>query len=749
MDYIKVVEPKQMYGVPLGGLGGGTIGRGFRGEFCRIQMKPGMYEYQTIDANQFILTVQNEAGQTIYQNVLSSNSAPKGGNLSSWKWEFPGDKANYTALYPRSWTEYDVSECNLKLVCKQISPVIPHNYKDSCIPGGVFIWSVENLGNKPLNITITFTLKSYGNGASCDPFEYDHDGLDISGIQIYNDIEGMKCTYSVAVKREVGIEIGTTCFNPNGSGQVLWQQLKEDGMFTRTVRSTTRFYGEMGAAVAAKTCVPGSGVKNLEFSFIWDMPKVRFHGRRRTHLRYYTKYFQTDKKLSYIICHYALRNYPRWEKEIDNWQQPILDNSDLPDWYKSAIFNELYFLSDGGTVWLLLEPNEIENLSMFDARREYGRFAYLEGHEYRMYNTYDVHFYASFALADLWPKLQASIQYEFRDTVDEVDTSIRWYLWNGKIGLRKYPHSIPHDLGDPEDEPFLSLNSYPVHNVAHWRDLNLKFILQCYRDYTYMKDENYLKDMWPHIKRLMKTCLSWDTDQDGMIENGGSADQTYDCWTMTGVSAYCGCLWIASLYVVVKMADILNDEEVVDTYSSILTKAKTVYNDRLWNGKYYIFDSSGAAHSTSVMADQLCGIWYLRACNVDEEVLPIEKVKRALLTIFENNVCKFNDGGSGAVNGMMEDGQVDDVSVQSEEVWTGITYALASHYVFQGMIEEGMRTAHGIYDTVYNKIGMGFETPEALYQEKYIRAVGYMRSLSIWSIQIAFRQSKQHVADID
>ena len=35
-----------------------------------------------------------------------------------------------------------------------------------------------------------------------------------------------------------------------------------------------------------------------------------------------------------------------------------------------------------------------------------------KGHEYRMYNTYDVHFYASFALALLWPKLQLSLQYD-------------------------------------------------------------------------------------------------------------------------------------------------------------------------------------------------------------------------------------------------------------------------------------------------------------------------------------------------
>ena len=35
------------------------------------------------------------------------------------------------------------------------------------------------------------------------------------------------------------------------------------------------------------------------------------------------------------------------------------------------------------------------------------------GHEYRMINTYDVHFYASYALIQLWPELELSIQYDF------------------------------------------------------------------------------------------------------------------------------------------------------------------------------------------------------------------------------------------------------------------------------------------------------------------------------------------------
>jgi non-lysosomal glucosylceramidase len=54
------------------------------------------------------------------------------------------------------------------------------------------------------------------------------------------------------------------------------------------------------------------------------------------------------------------------------------------------------------------------------------------------------------------------------------------------------------------------------------------------------------------------------------------------------------------------------------------------------------------------------------------------------------------------------------------------------------MIEEAFKTASGIYHTVYNTIGMGFETPEALYEEKHYRAIGYMRPLSIWAMQLAW-----------
>lgn len=52
--------------------------------------------------------------------------------------------------------------------------------------------------------------------------------------------------------------------------------------------------------------------------------------------------------------------------------------------------------------------------------------------------------------------------------------------------------SLPTD-----DEPWLRVNAYVVHDTADWKDLNLKFVLQVYRDYHLTGDQDFLRDMWP------------------------------------------------------------------------------------------------------------------------------------------------------------------------------------------------------------------------------------------------------------
>jgi len=117
----------------------------------------------------------------------------------------------------------------------------------------------------------------------------------------------------------------------------------------------------------------------------------------------------------------------------------------LPEWYKSALFNETYFIADGGSIWLDVS----EDTTIPEHVRQWGRFGYLEGHEYRMVNTYDVHFYASFALIQLFPELELSIQYDFASSITYEKLESRIYLFHGKSAQWKTLHTVPHDLGDP------------------------------------------------------------------------------------------------------------------------------------------------------------------------------------------------------------------------------------------------------------------------------------------------------------
>lgn len=108
----------------------------------------------------------------------------------------------------------------------------------------------------------------------------------------------------------------------------------------------------------------------------------------------------------------------------------------------------------------------------------------------------------------------------------------------------------------------------------------------------------------------------------------------------------------------------------------------------------------------------------------------------------------FHEGKLGAANGFIANsdpekpGHVDTSSIQAEEVWPGVTFALAATMIQEGMFEEGFKTAGGLYDTISNKCGMNYETPEAFYGEKRYRSIGYMRPLSIWSMQVAWERRK-------
>nr|AIA83413.1 DUF608 [uncultured bacterium] len=47
-------------------------------------------------------------------------------------------------------------------------------------------------------------------------------------------------------------------------------------------------------------------------------------------------------------------------------------------------------------------------------------------------------------------------------------------------------------------------------------------------------DTNFVEDMFDTCEIVMNKALIYDKDGDGLIENSGEPDQTYDIWVMKG-----------------------------------------------------------------------------------------------------------------------------------------------------------------------------------------------------------------------
>ena len=92
--------------------------------------------------------------------------------------------------------------------------------QDTSFPCAVFVWSVENIGVEPLDVSIAFTFKNgqgeengddvaggvwnqvfYNSGEDC-PLP-SAESMKVSGVSIHQTIGGMQCTCAVAARHSV------------------------------------------------------------------------------------------------------------------------------------------------------------------------------------------------------------------------------------------------------------------------------------------------------------------------------------------------------------------------------------------------------------------------------------------------------------------------------------------------------------------------------------------------------------------
>lgn len=586
-------KPGPYAGVPLGGIGGGAIGIGFRGDYRRWSIYPGKYQHNTVHNNFFSLRIKRN--NVIYSKVLSTLFHPQGNHATrDWNWGIPSESVTYHAVFPRAWTVFTNPIPGVTVTVIQMSPVLPHNYSDSSLPTGVFEVVVENTSADTIDECSVMYLVENNDGTISPPRQHsDSFGHACFERQSERQVRGVCMTHhrvtpATLVKSDIDEEVEPSVFcryprlartqevlyvdqgsiavaasltqeDQGGSistcEQILlggkplgrhscntcdnvWTEFHTKGNLDHLQHMTSEtdkaVHTPKNCSVGCAVCVQKHTIRSHEkaqfsFSLAWDNPIVRF-GDGRAYSRYYTRFSGVSGLNAPDVATYALCEADRWHEQIYKWQAPINHNEALPEYYRHMLFNELYFVVDGGTVWLdkeiaplannntvMLSPmydtyDGIELKTLYEAlssptqlhrdkmvacdeeivkcigqASDVGKFLYLEGHEYLMYNTYDVHFYASFALLMLWPQLELSLQREFVRAVSLTDTTLRQMMGEGQMSMRKVYGAVPHDMGSPSEDPFHRTNIYNFQDVSRWKDLGPKLVLQLYRDFKYCK----------------------------------------------------------------------------------------------------------------------------------------------------------------------------------------------------------------------------------------------------------------------
>ncbi|MBD2693477.1 GH116 family glycosyl hydrolase [Anabaena catenula] len=764
--YASNIDDGPWHGMPLGGFGAGCIGRSSRGDFNLWHIDGGEHTFKNVPACQFSVF---ESGQA----YALSTQPPEDNTLQSWQWYPPSplsvggvNSGTYHALYPRSWFVYE-NVFKSQLTCEQFSPIWANNYQETSYPVAVFLWKAHNPTNAPITISIMLTWENmvgwFTNTLKSPEVRVRDDGSPVYEYQprwgksqgnynwLAEDDQYFGCVLGqITDSQTVGEGDGTWCiamaknpqveifhhsrFNPVGNGEDVWQSFSENGSLPNYLDETPANENtRLGAAIAVRfTLQPG---ENLEVPFVlsWDFPVTEF-AAGVNYYRRYTDFFGCNGENAWQIATTALKEYQNWRSLIQNWQQPILNRSDLPDWFKMALFNELYDLTSGGTLWSA--ASEIDPV---------GQFAVLECLDYRWYESLDVRLYGSFGLLMLFPELEKSVIRAFARAIPQSDDRTRiigYYLTiksESPLAVRKVAGATPHDLGAPNEHVWEKTNYTSYQDCNLWKDLGCDFVLQVYRDFLFTgaNDIQFLADCWDAIVQTLDYVKTFDLDGDSIPENSGAPDQTFDDWRLQGVSAYCGGLWLAALESAIAISDILADHQDTKAQKSIyqtwLNQSKPIYQQKLWNGKYYRLDSESG--SDVVMADQLCGQFYARLLSLPD-IVPSDRAISALTTIYDACFLKFQNGEFGAANGVLPNGLPENPnSTHPLEVWTGINFGLAAFLLQMGMKNEAMRLTEAVVKQVYDN-GLQFRTPEAITSTGTFRASTYLRAMAIWAIYL-------------
>ena len=543
----------------------------------------------------------------------------------------PVEKMKCYSNIPIGYYQYQDSEFSAEIGLIVYSPVILYDVKNSSMPVSTWVFNAYNPTDEPIEVSFLFSLENdigWRNKNNDDStwqrtgtYNYLQENEDMIGIKYTYDENIMSKSHpeylgnmTLATIKQSDVTISYVSeWDTLGDGNDLLSTFSTSGMLSNQNDSDRAIEGQhlyAGALSAKVVLEPGEG-KNIPFVLatcfpLFNLSNLDGMSSNEFYKWYWTNYFND----SWSIAIYSLNNYENWWKSINDWQDKLY-SSGLPHEIMTFMLGSLSAFVTG----------------VFFSEEEYwftvpAGLGYLE-------NAASINI--DWFLCMFYPEIMKYRIKEYCIAVDKHDGFCPTSLWDRKLDL--------HFESD--------------------------FVIRAYRAWMWNQDDDeFLKIIYQNCSKAINYTMNrkhFDS-RDGLIHNRGN-DHGKDFWVMP-TSSNLNSRWLLSLKCMINMAEKLQYYEDAKTYKEIFSKAQQSFIDKFWIktfkhgyfkicadkfGKYgwwyypdevqkpiipyYVRDTHAC------MIEQIVGVWYGRL--IDEDILPLEKTRSALNSIYKIN-CDYH-----------------------------------------------------------------------------------------------------------
>ncbi|MFP4547401.1 MAG: GH116 family glycosyl hydrolase [Fidelibacterota bacterium] len=733
-------------GIAHGGIGTGAIELRKDGQFYNwsifnnYPLKTGpIFEIPTLPRSNedksllfFIVRYQVE-GEDPKMKLLQLNSgyneAGQTGIAYYYPWLERIEQIEYAAEFPYTRLTFSDSDMPLEIDLRVYSPFIPHDVKNSSLPGVYFDFKVRNTSTKKINVFLISSLRnlvgydttdkyftsklvegndykyfdlgaggmdegypSYGNMGMASLSEestyylgWEHKHPYYERLVVENsfpnidDTEGRNMTDEKTGKKTGRIAKKFTKDQRHFSSIGITRNLDKDEAFEHSFLMTWNFPNAYGSHNIQEGMEPIEWLKDDDY---WvKQTKTTNIGN------YYNNFFKDAADVAEYMIENRVDLFQRTNQFFTDYYR-----SDLPKFVLDQVNSNLNTFISSST---LTKAKEFAIREGMSPNKSWGPNG-----------TMDVSLYGSTMIVSLFPELQQSTMRQHK----KVQTD------KGEIG-----HGLGYDLN------YLQSGTWGVY---HRIDLPGNYLQQVMRDYFWTGDKQYLKEIYPSLKEAFYYVLDHRDEDGDLLPDMEGIMCSYDNFPMYGVASYIHTQWLCAVAGLEKAAEIMKDEETVEKAKKVYDITHQKVEEKLWNGEYYrLYNDAddGKGIDEACLTDQIIGQWMAHQSGLGY-ILDPEKVHASL-----KNVMKYSFKEDFGLRNCTWPEYPDLYPIHETELWvdqantcwTGVELGFASFLMYEDMYYEALDVIQSVEER-YRENGLYFDHQEF--------GGHYFRPMSAWGV---------------